>query len=150
VTHDQDEALTLCDRLAVFNNGRIEQLGGAREVYEHPATAFVAGFVGSSNFIGADAAQAVFGLTGSFAVRPEQVEIVYRGEPIPSGAVHADAVVRDVVYAGSVTRIVADGPAGLALSATVLNASGGLDPRIRRGSDVTMHWPEAALRRISG
>src|SRR6185437_6896506 len=113
VTHDQDEALTLCDRLAVFNNGRIEQLGGAREVYEHPATAFVAGFVGSSNFIGADAAQAVFGLTGSFAVRPEQVEIVYRGEPIPSGAVHADAVVRDVVYAGSVTRIVTDGPAGL-------------------------------------
>jgi hypothetical protein len=61
----------------------------------------------------------------------------------------ADGVVRDIVYAGSVTRIVTDGPAGLALSATVLNATGGLDPRIQRGSDVTVYWPEAALRRIS-
>ncbi len=149
VTHDQDEALTLCDRLAVFNNGRIEQLGDARDVYEHPATAFVAGFVGSSNFINADAAQSVFGLQGSFAVRPEKVAITYRGEPVPTGAMRADGIVRDVVYAGSVTRIVTDGPAGLALSATVLNATGGLDPRIQRGSEVTVHWPDAALRRIS-
>jgi putative spermidine/putrescine transport system ATP-binding protein len=149
VTHDQDEALTLCDRLAVFNNGRIEQLGAARDVYEHPATAFVAGFVGSSNFIGADAASSVFGLTGTFAVRPEKVAIGYRGEPVPAGAIRADGIVRDVVYAGSVTRIVTDGPAGLTLSATVLNASGGLDPRIQRGSEVTVSWPEAALRRIS-
>ena len=78
VTHDQDEALTLCDRLAVFNNGRIEQLGPARDVYEHPATAFVAGFVGSSNFIGADAARTLLGLSGSFAVRPEKVAIAPR------------------------------------------------------------------------
>ena len=56
VTHDQDEALTLCDRLAVFNDGRIEQVGAARDVYEHPANRFVADFVGTSNVLeGADA-----------------------------------------------------------------------------------------------
>jgi putative spermidine/putrescine transport system ATP-binding protein len=158
VTHDQDEALTLCDRLAVFNNGRIEQLGPARDVYEHPATAFVAGFVGSSNFIGADAARTLLGLSGSFAVRPEKVAIALRDraqgrargdEPGPTPAPHIDGIVRDVVYAGSVTRVIVDGPAGLTLSATVLNSTGGLDARIQRGSEVTLRWPEAALRRIS-
>jgi len=149
VTHDQDEALTLCDRLAVFNNGKIEQLGAAHEVYEFPATAFVAAFVGSSNFIGADAAQALFGKSGSFAVRPEKVTITPDGEPTPSGIPHVRGIVRDVVYAGSVTRIVVDGPAGLTLSATVLNAEGGVDTSIRRGAEVTLHWPEAAFRKIS-
>ncbi len=149
VTHDQDEALTLCDRLAVFNNGRIEQLGAAHEVYENPATAFVAGFVGSSNFIGSSTAKGVFGLEGSFAVRPEKVAISARGAAIPVGALRVDGVVRDVVYAGSITRVVVDAASGLALSSTVLNATGGSDPAIRRGEDVTLHWPEAALRRIS-
>ena len=149
VTHDQDEALTLCDRLAVFNSGRIEQLGSAREVYEHPATAFVAGFVGSSNFIGPDAARTLLGMTGSFAVRPEQVVITPRGESVPTDTPHVDGIVRDVVYAGSVTRVVVDGPAGLTLSATVLNAAGGIDANIRRGSEVTLRWPAGALRRIS-
>ncbi|HEY9498642.1 MAG TPA: ABC transporter ATP-binding protein [Terrimesophilobacter sp.] len=149
VTHDQDEALTLCDRLAVFNNGRIEQLGPAQEVYEHPASAFVAGFVGSSNFIAAPLARALFGLTGSFAVRPEKVEITPKGAQGPAGSRHIDGVVRDVVYAGSITRVVVDGPTGLTLSATVLNAAGGLDAGIRRGAEVTLQWPEAAFRRIS-
>lgn len=148
VTHDQDEALTLCDRLAVFNNGRIEQLGASHEVYEFPATAFVAGFVGSSNFIGSAAARDVFGLTGSFAVRPEKVSIASRGAELPVGP-RVDGIVRDVVYAGSVTRVVVDGPAGLTLSATVLNDTGSTEPFIRRGAEVTLHWPEGALRTIS-
>jgi putative spermidine/putrescine transport system ATP-binding protein len=149
VTHDQDEALTLCDRLAVFNDGHIEQLGDAQDVYEFPATAFVAGFVGSSNFIRPDAARDVLGLSGSFAVRPEKVSVVARGESVAPGAPHMDGVVRDVVYAGAITRIVVDGPAGLTLSSTVLNTAGELDASIRRGTEVTLSWPAAALRRIS-
>jgi putative spermidine/putrescine transport system ATP-binding protein len=149
VTHDQDEALTLCDRLAVFNNGRIEQLGAAQDVYEFPATAFVAGFVGSSNFIRPQVAREVFGMSGSFAVRPEKVAILPRGGPVSAGAAHIDGVVRDVVYAGAVTRIVVDGPAGLTLSSMVLNTASELDTRIRRGTEVTLSWPAAALRRIS-
>ncbi len=61
VTHDQDEALTLCDRLAVFNDGRIEQVGKARDVYENPANRFVADFVGTSNVLDGAAAEALIG-----------------------------------------------------------------------------------------
>jgi putative spermidine/putrescine transport system ATP-binding protein len=148
VTHDQDEALTLCDRLAVFNNGRIEQLGTAREVYEHPSTSFVAGFVGSSNVIGAEAARELFGLTGTYAVRPEKVAVVPRGEPVPDGALRVDGTVREVVYAGSVSRLVVDTRAGLAISATLLNATGDVDA-VGRGAEVTASWPPGALRRIA-
>ena len=70
VTHDQEEALTMSDRLAVFNRGRIEQVGAPAEVYEHPATRFVAGFVGTSNLLTGDAADAIIGRRGTFTVRP--------------------------------------------------------------------------------
>src|SRR5690348_6250690 len=73
VTHDQDEALTLCDRLAVFNAGRIEQVGPAVEVYDSPATAFVAGFVGTSNIASGAAAEAIYHESGAFVIRPEKV-----------------------------------------------------------------------------
>ena len=73
VTHDQDEALTLCDRLAVFNDGRIEQIGNARDVYENPANRFVADFVGTSNVLDGEAAEALLGRTGTFVIRPERV-----------------------------------------------------------------------------
>ena len=73
VTHDQDEALTLCDRLAVFNDGRIEQIGKARDVYENPANRFVADFVGTSNVLDGAAAEALVGRPGTFVVRPERI-----------------------------------------------------------------------------
>ena len=73
VTHDQDEALGMADRVAVFNQGRIEQIGTAEEVYDRPATAFVAGFVGSSNIVDAATAQRLFGRAGAFALRPERI-----------------------------------------------------------------------------
>ena len=75
VTHDQEEALTMSDRLAVFNRGRIEQVGAPADVYERPATAFVAGFVGTSNLLGGDAARAILGEDGLFTVRPEKIRL---------------------------------------------------------------------------
>ena len=75
VTHDQDEALGMADRVAVFNQGRIEQIGTAEEVYEHPATAFVAGFVGSSNIVDAATAERLFGRDAAFALRPERIAL---------------------------------------------------------------------------
>src|SRR6201995_1271311 len=79
VTHDQDEALTLCDRLAVFNNGRIEQIGKARDVYENPANRFVADFVGTSNVLDGAAAEELVGRPGTFVVRPERVAVLAPG-----------------------------------------------------------------------
>src|SRR5690242_20282163 len=75
VTHDQDEALTMSDRIAVFNQGKIEQVGSPSDVYEAPRTAFVAGFVGTSNLLSGDVAKAITGTDGTFTVRPEKIQI---------------------------------------------------------------------------
>ena len=78
VTHDQEEALTMSNRLAVFNGGRIEQIGTPADVYEHPTTTFVAGFVGTSNLLTGEAARAVIGEDGVFTVRPEKIRLAIR------------------------------------------------------------------------
>ncbi len=75
VTHDQEEALTMSDRMAVFNNGLIEQVGAPAEVYERPATRFVAGFVGTSNLLTGDVARQIVGEAGTFTVRPEKIRL---------------------------------------------------------------------------
>jgi putative spermidine/putrescine transport system ATP-binding protein len=96
VTHDQEEALTMSDRLAVFNNGRIEQIGPPAEVYEHPESEFIAGFVGVSNVIERDGRR--------MTVRPEKINLLEDGAEPAAGA-HVEAgVVRDVQYVGPVTR----------------------------------------------
>jgi putative spermidine/putrescine transport system ATP-binding protein len=147
VTHDQDEALTLCDRLAVFNNGRIEQIGDAQEVYEHPLTGFVAGFVGSSNIFRGAAAKAIFGREGAFAVRPEKISVVGKGS-LPAGTVTVSGVIDDVVYAGSTTRIVVVGPVGATIIATLLNADPTNTDTLRRGDQIAVAWSESAVRPI--
>jgi putative spermidine/putrescine transport system ATP-binding protein len=104
VTHDQEEALTMSDRLAVFNHGRVEQIGSPAEVYEAPATGFVAGFVGVSNVLDGPAAAAITGDTHPFTVRPEKIVL---GEPdaqVGPEDCSATGTVHDVVYLGAVTR----------------------------------------------
>ena len=99
VTHDQEEALTMSDRLAVFNEGRIEQLGSPADVYERPQTEFVAGFVGVSNVLDRDGRH--------FTIRPEKIRMTdeHAGEGEPG-------TIREVVYVGMVTRFVVDLDAG--------------------------------------
>ena len=105
VTHDQQEALTMSDRIAVFDRGRIEQVGTPTEVYEHPATEFVAGFVGTSNLLTGDAARAVLGCDGTFTVRPEKIRILAASAlDRRRRAVDTAATVRDVQYLGAHTR----------------------------------------------
>jgi putative spermidine/putrescine transport system ATP-binding protein len=104
VTHDQDEALSMSDRLAIFNRGLIEQVGTPADVYEAPATAFVAGFVGTSNIISGHDAELVLGRSGTFTVRPEKIHLEEPDAPVPAGHVSALGHVRDVVYLGSDTR----------------------------------------------
>ncbi|HEU5102563.1 MAG TPA: ABC transporter ATP-binding protein [Roseiflexaceae bacterium] len=104
VTHDQEEALTMSDRLAVFNNGRIEQIGAPAEIYEHPATAFVASFVGISNLLRGPAAQAITGSPEPFAIRPEKIRMVLPDSPVPDTMYTALGRIHDVVYLGMHTR----------------------------------------------
>jgi putative spermidine/putrescine transport system ATP-binding protein len=98
VTHDQEEALTMSDRLAVFNAGRIEQVGPPAEVYEHPASEFIAGFVGVSNLLERGGRR--------FTVRPEKVRLL---DEAAHDGLHTEAgTVRDVAYVGMVTRFLVD------------------------------------------
>jgi putative spermidine/putrescine transport system ATP-binding protein len=116
VTHDQDEAMTLSDRIAVFNAGRVEQVGTPAEVYEQPSTPFVAGFVGTSNVFGPDAALELMALAGTYSVRPERMRVVTDADGAnqgPDGECVARGTVAEVVYAGAQSRILVDLDAGL-------------------------------------
>src|SRR5690606_7458399 len=106
VTHDQEEALTLSDRIAVFNNGRIEQLGTPAELYERPASRFVADFVGTSNLFDDAVSQELLGRSGLHSVRPEKMT-VGQGET-GADVRNAPGAVVETIYLGSGIRIVVD------------------------------------------
>ena len=104
VTHDQEEALTMSDRIGVFNAGRIEQVGSPEDVYERPATEFVADFVGISNVLEREGRR--------FTIRPEKIRILDENERTDAGAHVESGRLTDVVYAGMITRYVAELDAG--------------------------------------
>jgi putative spermidine/putrescine transport system ATP-binding protein len=143
VTHDQEEALTMSDHIAVFNEGRIEQVGSPSEVYERPATEFVAGFVGTSNILERGGRR--------FSVRPERIRMNGNGggstEPSRSAGAGlagagADtgeaATVADVVFVGAFTRIVVETDSGDRL--TVVRANDG--SRVEPGRRVHVSWQD--------
>jgi putative spermidine/putrescine transport system ATP-binding protein len=145
VTHDQGEALSMADRVAVFNDGRIVQVGPPEEVYERPATRFVAGFVGSSNVLSALDAEALGGLARPSSLRPEKIALV-TGAP-PEGAHAVEATVVDVSYQGPVRRITARTPAGLVLTAAVPAGAAG---EVERGGKVIFAVPRDSLQPMEG
>ena len=139
VTHDQDEALTMSDRLAVFDQGRIEQIGAPAEVYERPASAFVAGFVGVSNVIERGGK--------SFAIRPEKIRMNDAGAAPARGGQAETGRIRDVVYAGMVTRYLVDldGGGELQVVRQNLETSSG-EALDAKGRAVLLEWrPEHQL-----
>jgi putative spermidine/putrescine transport system ATP-binding protein len=143
VTHDQDEALTMSDRVAVFHEGRIEQVGTPLEVYDHPSTAFVAGFVGTSNLLEGADARAALGQDGAFIVRPEKITMADPDTTPPPGRSAVGGLLSDVVYAGSVTRFVVALDSGGSLLIARPNTGDGR-PTPRPGSRVLLHWASSA------
>jgi putative spermidine/putrescine transport system ATP-binding protein len=141
VTHDQEEALTMSDRLAVFNKGRIEQVGSPADVYERPATAFVAGFVGTSNLLRGDAARAIVGSDGTFTVRPEKIHMTEPGSPVGADESTASGNIRSVVYLGSDTRYIVALEAGGELVVTQQNlATSSMEALAQQGKAVRLTW----------
>ncbi len=139
VTHDQDEALTMSDRIAVFNEGRIEQVGPAAQVYEHPRTEFVACFVGVSNLLEREGR--------SLSVRPEKIRILEEDAQADSGTHVESGKIREVVYAGMATRYIVELDDGGELTVVVQNlettSAQALEARDRR---VRLQWrPEHSL-----
>ncbi|MFN0154972.1 MAG: ABC transporter ATP-binding protein [Gaiella sp.] len=133
VTHDQEEALTMSDRLAVFNHGRIEQIDVPARVYEHPASEFIAGFVGVSNVIARDGRRVT--------VRPEKIQVLEPHEAAVAGARVEEGVVRDVQYIGPVTRyhVTLDRGGDLQALAQNLEESSG-DVLAMHGRKVRLAW----------
>src|SRR6188508_1674865 len=141
VTHDQEEALTMSDRIAVFNDGRIEQVAAPAELYEAPASSFVAGFVGTSNLLDEDVAERVLGERRLASIRPEKIHLHAASDTLPGDQVTADGTVADVVYLGSATHSIVDLDAGARLSVMQQNLESSLDHALaRRGEKVRLSW----------
>jgi putative spermidine/putrescine transport system ATP-binding protein len=120
VTHDQEEALTMSDRIAVLADGRIEQVGTPIEVYEQPATDFVAGFVGTANLTtGADSV-AIHGIDGTVSLRPERIRIASKAAADERSA---DGVVTDIAYVGSQIRFVVQLDSGTSMIVVAPNTA---------------------------
>ena len=130
VTHDQDEALTMSDRIAVFSEGRIEQVGTPGDIYERPANEFVAGFVGTSNTIARDGR--------TYMVRPEKIRLLNDRE---EDSTAVSGVVREVVYLGSVTRYVVETDHGETLMVLRQNLDTSAEKALaERGRAVRLAW----------
>ena len=164
VTHDQEEALTMSDRLVVMNAGRIEQFGSPRELYEHPATRFVANFIGTSNILTgrlerrgdtwalgglgpdervlvADAGDTQSGQEVELAVRPEKMVLRSEQDPPPSGQCALRARVTEVVYLGTSTQYRTVTDAGQAVAVYRQNTSVTPGADVLTGQVGWLEWP---------
>jgi len=149
VTHDQEEALTMSDRLAVFNRGRVEQVGSPADLYERPTTAFVAGFVGTSNLLRGDAAKALVGSEGLFTVRPEKIRLTEPGAPVADDEIGADGTIRTVVYLGPDTRYIVALDAGSDLVVTQQNlTTSSMEVLAAQGQPVRLVWKRQHVLRV--
>jgi putative spermidine/putrescine transport system ATP-binding protein len=143
VTHDQEEALTMSDRLAVFNQGHIEQLGTPVEVYEQPATDFVAGFIGISNLLERDGRH--------FTIRPEKIRLLAGDAPAPPGSHVEQGRIEDVVYLGMMTRYLVALTDGSRLTAVRQNLDGAAaDALGARGTEIKVAWRDDQTYEITG
>ncbi|HNA90284.1 MAG TPA: ABC transporter ATP-binding protein [Anaerolineales bacterium] len=151
VTHDQEEALTMSDRIAVFNQGNIEQIGTPSEVYEHPTSSFVAGFVGTSNLISGETAKRITGSDRTFSVRPEKIHLGGQSDPAPTSMYFIDGQIRDVIYLGLYTRYLVEVAPGLDLVVVSQNLkTTSADVLSVKGSSVRLSWQKSHISVLGG
>jgi len=150
VTHDQEEALAMSDRVAVFNLGRVVQIGSPAELYEHPASPFVAGFVGVSNLISGELARKITASPETFSVRPEKISIQSPGQLAPDGYNSVEGQVRDVTYLGIHTRYLIELDSGEDLTVVEQNRdTTSMDVLSARGRRVRLVWDPAHNQRVT-
>ena len=149
VTHDQGEALSMADRVAVFNKGRIEQLAGPRALYSRPATAFVARFVGSANVADATLAQALGGSPQPFAIRAENISVRAENAVATADSVSAPGAVVAVQFHGAASRWQVKLDAGEVWSALVSEDESRALNGLAVGARVRLSWPRAAAVPLS-
>jgi len=141
VTHDQEEALTMSERIAVFNLGKIEQVGSPAEIYEKPVTPFVAGFVGTSNLISGEVAKKLTGSEQMFSVRPEKIHLGSPTDKVDKDMMSIDGLIRDVVYLGLFTRYLVEAEGGIDLVVVEQNLkTTSMDVLAAKGQKVRLLW----------
>jgi putative spermidine/putrescine transport system ATP-binding protein len=151
VTHDQEEALTMSDRIAVFNEGKIEQIGSPAEVYETPASPFVAGFVGTSNLISGEVARRITGSEQMFSVRPEKIHMGSANGKVEEGMVSINGTIRDVIYLGLFTRYLVEIEGGSDLVVVEQNLkTTSMDVLSAKGQKVCLSWHKDHISRVGG
>ncbi len=149
VTHDQEEALTMSDRIAVFNEGRIEQIGTPAEMYEHPVTPFVAGFVGISNLLSGGLAEKITGSPQRFSIRPEKIRLAPVDSSPEPGTYTVLGKVRDVIYLGLFTRYLVEVEGGADLVVVEQNLkTTSMDVLKSKGLQVCLSWDRDHIRRL--
>jgi putative spermidine/putrescine transport system ATP-binding protein len=142
VTHDQEEALTMSDRIGVFNNGRLVQVGTAKDIYDKPNGEFVANFVGTSNIFPAAVAHKLYGRGEAFSVRPERLRLTHPSEAGTEGSTVIGGTVAALVYLGHATQVrvaLTDGTTVIAL----VHPSALDQEDVAPGRDVAVQWRAA-------
>ncbi len=151
VTHDQEEALTMSDRIAVFNLGKVEQIGTPAEIYEHPLTPFVAGFVGVSNLVSGEVAKRITGSDATFSIRPEKIHLAPLDERIADDMFCDDGKVRDVIYLGLYTRYLVELEGGGDLVVVEQNLkTTSMDVVKIKDQRVRLLWKKEHIRHLGG
>ncbi len=150
VTHDQEEALAMSDRLAVLSHGRVDQVGTPAEVYERPATAFVAGFVGASNLIEGELARALTGASAGFTIRPEKIGLLPPAAAAPPASCVAEGRVASATYHGAFTRYVVEVDGALLVVVEQNRDAPKGELAAWRGQPVRLAWPRALNQPLSG
>ena len=148
VTHDQGEALSMSDQVAVFNQGKVEQMASPAELYERPKTEFVAGFVGVSNLLQGDAAKAVTGAARACSIRPEKIHLAPAGSAAPDNAMKIEGEVESLLYLGANTRFDIRLPGGGHLAVVQQNRETHYAPE--QGAKVTLWWDRRHLMTFAG
>jgi putative spermidine/putrescine transport system ATP-binding protein len=140
VTHDQGEALSMADRVAIFNEGKIVQAGSPTEIYERPATRFTADFVGSSNVLSPEFSSRHGGPNNWCSLRPEKIRVAAKGEKLSARQASAKGIVTSVNYQGAVTRI------AVALDGTrLIAAAPAAERHFTEGETVQLVWAKESL-----
>lgn len=145
VTHDQEEALTMSDRIAVFDKGKIQQLDRPAAIYERPTNEFVAGFVGISNLISGEVAERLIGKRGTFTVRPEKIAL-----DLKASDARTSGTVKEVEYLGPSTRFLVELDVGVSLMVMRQNSEeSAFEVEGMRGKKVSLTWEKASEYQVS-
>jgi putative spermidine/putrescine transport system ATP-binding protein len=149
VTHDQEEAMRMSDRVVVFNEGKIEQIGTPEEVYDKPATKFVAGFLGAANIISGAVTKEIFGVESTFTIRPERIELHPANTKAKSGETAVSGVVIERAFVGANTIYVMEADSGFKISVSKTNRELPADDKgFVAGDRVTAIWRESHTAEI--